>query len=308
MTSSDIAIRRVAGRAGAEISGVRLSGDLDPQTVGRIRDALLVHKVVFFRSQDHLDDDTQQGFASLLGDPVGHPTVPRAGDNLYIGELDSARGVRANAWHTDVTFVANYPAFSILRALEVPPYGGETVWANTVAAYEDLTPPLQLLADQLWAVHTNTYDYAAKSGSAEEDDVSEKFRREVFAATEFETEHPLVRVHPETQERSLVLGSFARSIVGVSGADSALLQQLFQSHIIRIENTVRWRWTRGDVAIWDNRATQHYASADYEDLPRKMRRITVAGSPPVSVDGRSSVILKGAESSWYEDDRITAGV
>lgn len=304
MTSSEVAIRRVGGRAGAEISGVRLSGDLDEQTVQLIRDALLAHKVVFFHDQGHLDDEGQQAFASLLGEPVGHPTVPRKGDNAYIGELDSSTGVRANSWHTDVSFVADYPAFSILRGLVIPEYGGETVWANTVAGYKDLPPVLQRLADELWAVHSNAYDYAVQVRDGKKEDAFEQFRREVFSATAFETEHPLVRVHPETQERSLLLGGFLKSIVGLSAVDSIALVQLFQNHVIRLENTVRWRWTPGDVAIWDNRATQHYAPDDYGDQPRIMRRITVAGDVPISVDGRSSVVVKGADAPWYQDSKV----
>jgi alpha-ketoglutarate-dependent taurine dioxygenase len=299
---SNITVDRVAGRAGAVLSGVRLSGDLSEETVAAIREALLAHKVVFFRDQ-HLDDSEHEAFAALLGEPVAHPTVPRRGDNAYIGELDSATGVRANGWHTDVTFVANYPAFSILRGLVVPPYGGETVWANTVAAYEDLPPALRQLADQLWTVHSNAYDYAVQAKDGAENKSREQFQKEVFASTVFETEHPLVRVHPETGERSLLLGGFAKSIVGLSAVDSAALIDLFQNHIIRLENTVRWRWAAGDLAIWDNRATQHYAPDDYGDLPRIVRRITVAGDPPVSVDGRSSTILKGEDASWYQETR-----
>jgi alpha-ketoglutarate-dependent sulfate ester dioxygenase len=111
----------------------------------------------------------------------------------------------------------------------------------------------------------------------------------VFTSTVYETEHPIVRVHPETQERSLILGGFLQKLVGYSQADSARLIGILQSHVSRLENTVRWRWTEGDVAIWDNRATQHYAIDDYGNQPRVVRRVTIAGDVPVSVDGRRSV-------------------
>ena len=122
--------------------------------------------------------------------------------------------------------------------------------------------------------------------------------REVFLSTIFQTEHPVVRVHPETGERSLLLGQFVRRILGVSASDSRYLFELFQRHVTRLENTVRWRWAPGDLAIWDNRATQHYAIDDYGDLPRQMHRITVAGDVPVGVDGRLSAALQG-ESAPY---------
>jgi taurine dioxygenase len=170
----------------------------------------------------------------------------------------------------------------------VPTAGGDTVWANTAAAYEDLSPSLRALADTLWALHTNEYDYAARRPDAS----SESLRRyqEVFTSTVYETEHPLVRVHPETGERTLLLGHFVKRILGLSSFDSAHLFQVFQEHVTRLENTVRWRWAVGDVAVWDNRATQHYAVNDYGDQHRVVRRVTVAGDVPVSVDGRRSVL------------------
>ena len=116
--------------------------------------------------------------------------------------------------------------------------------------------------------------------------------REVFASTVYETEHPVVRVHPETGERTLILGQFLKSFVGLSGANSARLFAILQDHVIRLENTVRWRWAQGDVAIWDNRATQHYAINDYGDQQRVMRRVTLAGDVPVGLDGRQSVTHK----------------
>jgi taurine dioxygenase len=284
-------IRPVAGRIGAEIAGVHLSGDLPPGTVAAIRQALLRYKVIFFRGQTHLDESGQEAFGRLLGDPVRHPTVPSLEGTAYILDIDGSKGGRANSWHTDVTFVDAYPKFSVLRGVVVPSAGGDTIWANTVAAYADLPTPLQLLADQLWAIHTNLYDYAGARPNASAEAV--RRYREVFTATVYETEHPLVHVHPETGERALILGHFLQKIVGLSSADSAHLFSLFQDHVIRPENTVRWRWAEGDVAIWDNRATQHRAVDDYGDQPRIVRRVTIEGDVPVSVDGRRSIVRKG---------------
>jgi alpha-ketoglutarate-dependent taurine dioxygenase len=278
----------VAGRIGAEIRGVRLSPDLPAETVDAIRKAWLLHKVVFFREQQHLTEQTQEGLTTIFGGPpVGHPTVPAIAGTRYITELDSRNGGRANSWHTDVTFVDAYPRASILRALAVPSSGGDTQWANTAAAYQDLSPELKGLAEKLWALHTNEYDYQARRMSPTESELRQY--HEVFTSTVYETEHPVVRVHPETGERTLVLGHFVKKILGLSSHDSAHLFQVLQEHVTRPENTVRWRWAVGDVAVWDNRATQHYAINDYGDQYRLVRRVTVDGDVPVSVDGRRSV-------------------
>ncbi|KJY45398.1 taurine dioxygenase [Streptomyces sp. NRRL S-444] len=276
------------GSAGAEIGGVQLGGDLGDDVVAEIRAALLAHKVVFFRDQHHLDEAGHEAFARLLGTPVAHPTVPSA-DGRYALGIDSHHGARANQWHTDVTFVPAYPAFSILRAVTVPPYGGDTLWANTATAYANLPEPLRSLADGLRAVHTNEYDYAALKPDALPEALVQY--REVFTSTKFRTEHPVVRVHPETGERTLLLGNFVQRIEGLTGQDSRALVDLFQSHIERPENTVRRQWRAGDVAIWDNRATQHYGVDDSDDHERTLRRVTVDGDVPVGPDGVPSRLI-----------------
>jgi len=277
----------VAGRIGAEIKGVRLSPDLDRDTLDAIWQALLQYKVIFFRGQQHLDDAGQEGFARLLGTPFAHPTVPVRPGTDSILELDSNRVGRANAWHTDITFVDAYPKASILRAVVIPTTGGDTVWTNTASAYQDLPEELRNLADRLWALHTNEFDYAAVQ--SKDETTEELEHRKVFSSTVYRTEHPVVRVHPETGERHLLLGNFVKKFIGYSSTDSAHLFSLLQDHITRLENTVRWRWSVGDVAIWDNRATQHYAINDYGEQHRVVRRVTLAGDVPVSVDGRHSV-------------------
>ncbi len=289
---SGITVTRINGRIGAVISGVRLGGDLDPRTVAAIRAAVIAHKVVFFRGQDHLDEDQHEAFGQLLGTPIAHPTVPSA-DGRYSLAIDSDHGARANQWHTDVTFVPAYPAFSILRAAVLPPYGGNTLWSNTSAAYAELPEPLRALADSLRAVHSNAYDYVAVRPNATSEAL-EQYRK-VFTSTEFLTEHPVVRVHPESGERTLLLGNFVQRISGLNGQDSRQLIDLFQRHIERPENTVRWQWQVGDVAIWDNRATQHYGVDDSDDYDRKLRRVTIDGDVPVGTDGRRSTLLSPSE-------------
>ena len=161
----------------------------------------------------------------------------------------------------------------------MPDRGGGTLWANSVAAYKELPQPLQELADRLWAVHSNEHDYAGgwKSFNAS------------FKPKTFETEHPVVRIHPDTGEKVLVLGSFIRNLIGLDSFNSRRLLEIFHEHLTRPENSLRWSWAHGDVAIWSNYATVHRAIDDYGDQPRVARRTTLEGEVPVSVDGRRSV-------------------
>jgi alpha-ketoglutarate-dependent sulfate ester dioxygenase len=174
----------------------------------------------------------------------------------------------------------------VLRGVVIPPTGGDTVWANTVAAYETLPPLLRGLADELWALHSNGYDYGATHPNATARQV--RYVETVFQSTIHETEHPVVQVHPLTGERAIILGHFARKLLGISAADSDHLFAMLQDHVTQLENTVRWRWSVGDVAIWDNRATQHKAIDDYGDQRRIVRRVTIDGPVSVGIDGRHS--------------------
>jgi alpha-ketoglutarate-dependent sulfate ester dioxygenase len=299
ITRDRIGVRLLAGHIGAEITGVDAGTDLADVTIAGIRQALLDHKVVFLRGQS-LDYASQVAFAQRLGPlTLGHPTLASPPDQPFLEEIDSRNGTRANHWHTDVTFVDRPPAFTLLHAVVIPPVGGDTIWANTVAAYESLPLELRDLADRLRIVHTNAYDYAATAGREEREDTALLARREEFVSTVYETEHPAVRVHPETGERSLVLGGFARTVVGFSPQASRDLIRVLQDYVTRPENTVRWQWRVGDLAIWDNRATQHYAIFDYGAEHRRGERVTVAGPVPVGIDGRSSVALRGEAATYY---------
>jgi alpha-ketoglutarate-dependent taurine dioxygenase len=290
-----IEVRRVAGHLGAEITGVLATADAVPEVVAAVRAALLEHRVVFLRGQHHLTDADQAGFAGLFGELTGaHPTLAGTKDEPRVFKLDAQRGGKAPAWHTDATYVERPPALSFLSAVTLPPYGGDTSWANTVTAYAGLAPELRGLADSLRALHSNVHDYSEKrGGGVAATPRNDRLYRRLFTSTVYETEHPVVRVHPETGDRALMLGQFVKRIIGVSSADSRYLFELFQNHVTRLENTLRWRWTPGDLAIWDNRATQHYAIDDYGDLPRQMRRVTVVGDVPVGVSGQYSTAVTG---------------
>jgi alpha-ketoglutarate-dependent taurine dioxygenase len=292
--TEQVTVTKLGSRIGARVDGVRLGGDLDPATVGEIRQALLAHKVIFFRGQHHLDDQQQLTFAGLLGTPIGHPAaaVLAAKNAPVITPINSDYG-KANRWHTDVTFAANYPAASILRAVTLPSYGGSTLWASTAAAYEHLPEPLKCLVENLWALHTNRYDYVTTESAMSMTDAQKAFRQ-AFEKPDYRTEHPVVRVHPETGERTLLAGDFVRSFVGLDSHESSVLLELLQRRITMPENTIRWNWEQGDVAIWDNRATQHRAIDDYDGQHRLMHRVTLMGDVPVNVHDERSRVVSGA--------------
>src|ERR1700752_32671 len=223
MMTHGITVTKLGSRIGAQIDGVQLSGDLDPATVDEIHEALLAYKVIFFRGQHDLHDEQQLAFAGLLGTPIGHPAaaVLAAKDAPIITPINSDYG-KATRWHTDVTSAANYPAASILRAITLPSYGGSTLWASTAAAYDELPEPLMCLVENLWALHTNRRDYVTPEAL---NDAQRAFRQ-AFEKPDFQTEHPVVRGHPETGEGTLLLGDFVRGFIGLDSYESAVLHEL----------------------------------------------------------------------------------
>lgn len=292
----DLTVRRVAGNIGAEILDVKITPDIDVDIFSQIEAALVKYKVLFFRNQTQLTDETHQAFGARFGKVVAHPTVPSpAGTKLF--ELDASKGGgRADSWHTDVTFVEAFPKISILRGVQIPAYGGDTVWANTVTAYENLPAALKRFVENLRAVHSNDYDYGAERVVAEQQRLDH--HRKVFVSAVYEAEHPVVHVHPVSGEKALLLGHFFKRLSGFSSRESARLFELLQTRVIQLENTVRWRWQQDDVVIWDNRATQHYAVNDYGSQPRLVRRVTIEGDAAVAVDGsRSRTISRPEQQS-----------
>lgn len=283
----EVEVVPVAGRIGAVIQGVQLSGDLEQDTVDLIRQAILKYKVVFFRDQHHLDDATHEAFSARLGPLLKHPNAAVAGDSQSILELKSSEGYSAANWHTDMTFMPQVAAFSILRPCVLPSIGGDTLWANTVEAYKRMPEPLKALLDNLWGLHSTQFDF--------EGHFSEEYKsrlgpyRDKPPSHIIETEHPVVHLHPETGERALILGIWLKRFVGLTNSQSQKLYEIFQEQIELPENTVRWHWQMGDVAIWDNLATQHRSVPDYGDQTRTLRRVTVSGSSVLkSIDGRPS--------------------
>jgi alpha-ketoglutarate-dependent sulfate ester dioxygenase len=293
-TSTRLDIRKLTARIGAEVTGAGTALELDADTVTALRAALNEHKALVFRGIS-LDDEGQQRFARYFGElTTAHPTVPAVDGAPNVLPVDSEDG-RVNHWHTDVTFVLNPPQASTLRSVVIPPYGGETLIANVGAAYRDLPGPLRDFADTLWAVHTNDYDYAVPPESLDE---AERARRAVFISTRYETVHPVVRVHPLTGERGLFIGGFAQRVVGLSAGESRDILRLLQAYVTRPENVLRLAWQPGQLVLFDNRITQHYAIDNYDDLPRRLNRVTVAGDIPAGIDGKQSYSVTGDASHY----------
>ncbi|MFE0521720.1 MULTISPECIES: TauD/TfdA dioxygenase family protein [unclassified Streptomyces] len=288
-----LSIRKLTGRIGAVVEGVDLTTSPDFSTITTLRDALNEHKAIVF-DDVRLDNADQERVAGWFGElTTAHPNVPAADGTTNVLAVDSETS-KANEWHTDVTFVVNPPQLTTLRSVVVPPYGGETLIANAAAAYRDLPEALRSLADSLRVVHTNQYDYARPPAATAE---RQEYDR-VFVSTPYEAEHPVVRVHPLTGERGLFIGGFAKRIVGLSSGESADLLRVLQSYVTRPENILRWRWSPNQLLIFDNRITQHYGVDNYDDHPRRLNRVTVAGEVPTGVDGRRSEQLVG-DSSHY---------
>ncbi|HEV2635829.1 MAG TPA: TauD/TfdA family dioxygenase [Actinocrinis sp.] len=293
-TEVKLDLEKVTARIGARVSGLDLTSPLGPETVAAVRAALNEHKALVFDAAG-LDDEGQQRFARQFGELTSaHPTVPALPGEPNILPVDSERG-KANHWHTDVTFVVNPPQVSTLRSLVLPPYGGETLIASSAGAYQDLPAPLRAFADTLWAEHSNDHDYAASP-----EQLTEKGReqRAIFTSIKFRTAHPVVRVHPLTGERGLFIGGFAQRILGLSGRESRIILDLFQAYVTRPENILRWRWSPNELVLFDNRITQHYAIDNYDDQPRRLHRVTVAGDVPVGADGGRSYAIEGDASHY----------
>lgn len=271
-----------AARLGAEIKNIRLSDELSDEVIRAISQLLLEHKVIFFRNQGHLDDFEQQRFALRLGSLITHTTKQAS----MLEMAADRRSGRADQMHTDVSFGETCPKISVLRGVVIPADDRETVWSSNAAAYLDLPEPLRMLADNLWAVHCSAYDCAVSRHS---DDMDAKQFDDVFTGTICESARPVVRIHPETGERLLVLGDDLQSFVGLEKYASQKLFDRLQSYLTTLENTVTWSWKSGDVVIWDNRATERYAIKESSDRDRVERRTAIDGDVPLSIAGPRSV-------------------
>ena len=272
-------LQKAAGAIGAYIADVSLADIAQSDALfAQVHTALLEHEVLFFREQD-LSPLEFQAFARRFGPVEGHPayaSVPGAPD-VQILESTEAEPSKIEAWHTDMTFRSSPPAITLLHAQIIPPFGGDTLWASTTAAYESLSEPIRQMLDELKAVHDFRHGFReslAEPGGAE--------RLAAAVAANPPVTHPLIRAHPEAGKKVIYVNAlFTTHIVGLSKAESTMLLEFLYRHVVTEEFVVRLNWQPKTVAIWDNRLTQHKPVNDFFPQHRRMHRVTISGDVPV---------------------------
>ncbi len=275
---SRITIKPIAGAMGAEIDGVDIGKGLDAETVAEVRQALLEHLVIFLRDQD-MSMDAYMAFAEAFGTPAQYPMLPGIPGYPMITEIAKLEHERNNfggIWHADTTYLECPPMGSMLYAIEVPAYGGDTLFANQYLAYETLSEPMRGFLDTLVGISTSAKADVSKT---REDMI--RNAGDQATVSDHVSEHPVVRTHPETGRKLLYVNvAHTSHFKGMTEAESRpILEYLFQ-HQVRPEFTCRFRWQKGSLAFWDNRAAQHNPINDYHGYRRVMRRITLAGERP----------------------------
>lgn len=257
-TESLVDVRPISGALGAEIRGVDLE-NLTDATFDQVHALLLEHLVLFFPDAAGLTPQAHKAFGRRFGELETHPFLPKLDGHDEIVVLDSDQGAKADVWHTDVTFAPSPPIASILQIIQCPPKGGDTMWSNQYLAYAKLSAPVRDMLAGLTAIHT----FAVPGGT---------YRSEA--------EHPVVRTHPVTGRRSLYVNRmFTTRIPQLRADESAALLSLLFASSERPENACRFHWQPGAIAMWDNRATQHFAVNDYTER-RVGQRVTVLGDRP----------------------------
>ncbi len=278
MSAPSLTVTRLAGALGAELSGLDLSQPLRQDDMAALRSAWLAHGVVFLRDQ-HLTSEQFLAFAQAVGTPVEYPFVNGIAGFPVIIEVKKLAHEKVNfggVWHSDTAYLEQPPMATLLLAREVPPYGGDTLFANQVLAYEALSDGMKRLLDPLVAVNTSA---KADVTRTREDRLAESGRAD--ANRHYEAEHPVVRTHPETGRKALYVNcAHTARFVGMTEEQSAPLLQFLFTHQKKEEFTCRFRWQVGSMALWDNRCTHHYPVNDYHGFRRVMHRITLAGDRP----------------------------
>ncbi len=264
---------------GAVVEGVDLREALSEMEIAEIDAALDARLVLFFEHQS-LTPGQQRDFAARFGPLYVHPFYPGHEETpeIMVLEHDATRRANSDRWHTDVTYLAKPPKAAVLYAEEIPRLGGDTMWANMYLAYEALSDPLKEFVGRLRAVHSFAKNFTPDRFAA----LGMEDRRDAIYAQNPPVSHPVARTNPATGRKALFVNQdFTSHIEGVSPRESeALLRFLFE-HMSAPEFQVRWRWSAGTVAMWDNRWTQHCALADYFPARRLVRRATIAGEAPV---------------------------
>lgn len=271
-------IKRLAGALGAEIQGVDLASGLSESLAAQVRQALLEHQVIFFRNQD-LTPGQFLRFAQAMGQPVEYPFVKGLDGYPVIIEVKKLEHERSNfggIWHSDTTYLEQPPMGSMLLAREVPPHGGDTLFASQTLAYESLSEGMRQLLEPLVAVNSSAKADVSKT---REDRIASDGRPE--AKRDYQSEHPVVRTHPETGRKALYVNvAHTVRFRGMTEEESAPILQYLYLHQVKPEFTCRFSWQPGSLAFWDNRCVQHNPVNDYHGFRRVMHRITLAGDTP----------------------------
>jgi taurine dioxygenase len=278
-TTSRMSVEPLTPAIGAVIDGLHLASPMTQEQIGQVRKALDEHLVVFFRGQS-LAPAQQRDFAARFGELYIHPFYPGHDEarEIMVLEHDATHRANTDRWHNDATYLEKPPQASLLYAQEIPPLGGDTLWANMYLAYETLSEPLRKFVSSLRAVHSFAKNFTPERFTA----LGMDDRREQMYAANPPVSHPVARTNRATGRKALFVNpDFTSHIEGLTARESDALLNLLYEHMSRPEFQVRWRWSEGDVAFWDNRWTQHCALADYFPQRRVVRRATIAGDRPV---------------------------
>jgi taurine dioxygenase len=275
----DMTVRRIAGALGAEVRGIHLSPGMPAESIARLRGIWLEHGVVFFRDQGHLTAPDLAAFARRFGDVIEYPFVkglPEAPEVIPVVKLEHERANFGGLWHTDTAYLDCPPMATMLIAREVPPYGGDTLFASGHAAYEALSDGMRRLLEPLRAVNSSAKADVTKTREDRLKDSARDDARKVY-----EAEHPVVRTHPETGRRALYVNTgHTTRFAGMTEEESAGLLGFLYQHQVRPEFTCRFSWAPGSIAFWDNRCVLHNPVNDYHGHRRIMHRVTLAGDRP----------------------------
>jgi len=266
MESCNLSFSKVTSNVGAIIHGINLRTPITPEIGDFLQQMVQDHGVIFLRDQD-LTSDHMKALAVTFGTPAPEPEHPGVTEPVSLGDMHKTKRVTC-VWHSDSTFVAVPPIATALRAVQLPPVGGDTCWANMHAAYDALSEPLRSMLDGLTALHS-------KVGALER--LPEFYAQDAERIRKIEAIHPVVLVHPQTGRKALFVNqAWTRHIVELEPAESAHVLALLFEHVKSQDFSMRWRWSPNDVALWDNRTVQHYAVPDY-DSARVMQRVVILG-------------------------------
>jgi taurine dioxygenase len=285
----DLDIRPLSATIGAEIRGIDAKEPLTDSTVELLRDALLHYKVIFLPGQ-HLAPAEHLAFAQHFGEPTpAHPVIPGIDGYPEVFEIDYSKFTQLYetygdvaeydglSWHTDVTFVERPPLGSILNAVVIPPAGGDTMFSDQIASYDDLSQPFKDLLDPLVAVHDGRERFR---GALEKREGGGEWEGSVFSEL-VPVEHPVIRRHPESGAKSIFVNpGFTSHIKDIPRSESDAILQFLYAHTTKPKYTVRYHWSRGDLGFWDNRATQHSVVGDFTGQHRVIQRVTLRGDRP----------------------------